>query len=55
MTSGFVELLQKATSGLNPQINFAAEGEGTVLSTKICAGQSEGETQTGPRRRDALS
>ena len=51
LTSGFVELLQKATSGLNPQINFAAEGGGggTVLSTRICAGQSEGETQTGPR------
>ena len=39
-TSGFVELLQKATSGLNPQINFAAEGGGggMVLSTQICAG-----------------
>ena len=51
-TSGFVELLQKATSGLNPQINFSAEGGGggTELGTQICAGQSDGGTQTGPRQ-----
>ena len=52
LTSGFVELLQQDTNGLNPQINFSAVGGGggTELGSRICADQSDGGTQTGPRQ-----
>ena len=57
LTTGLIELLQQDEIGLNLQINLAAVGGGggAEMNSKICADQSEGGTQTGPRHRGGMA